>query len=256
MHRIRSGRKVHPVVTILAVALILAMIALVSLPPTRERIHRHLLGFFDTVQGMPDWGPALVGAAFIPVCLLFLPGSPVTLFGGFAFGGTFTGLVRVTAAVSIGSTLGATLAFLIGRYFARGWIERRVAARPRFRAIDEAVGRAGFRIVLLARLSPVFPFNLLNYGFGITGVSLRDYVLGSWIGMLPGTIVYVYLGSTMRQLAEVFSGRARQSPAQQGLFYLGLLATLIVVVVIARVARKALQTAIPDRTGDVRNAGR
>lgn len=248
MHRLRRGRTARSLVTILVV--FLAIAALLGISPTRDLIHRGMLEFFDTVQGLPEWGPALVGVAFIPVCVLCLPGSPVTLFGGFAFGGTFPGLVRVTAAVSLGSTVGATLAFLIGRYFLRDGVVRRISDHPRYRAVDEAVGRVGFRIVLLARLSPILPFNLLNYVLGVTRVSLRDYVFGSWIGMLPGTILYVYVGSTMRQLAEVFSGGGKQTPAQQGLFYLGLLATLIIVIVLSRIARKTLAVETSRRKSD------
>jgi uncharacterized membrane protein YdjX (TVP38/TMEM64 family) len=248
MHRLRSGRTVRSLVAILAV--LVAIAALIGFSPLRGLIHRGMLAFFDSVRGLPEWGPVLVGAAFIPVCVLCLPGSPVTLFGGFAFGGTFAGLVRVTAAVSLGSTLGATVAFLIGRHFMREGVVQRVANEPRYRGVDDAVGRAGFRIVFLARLSPVLPFNLLNYVFGVTSVSLRDYVLGSWIGMLPGTILYVYVGSTMRQLADVFSGGGIHSPAQQGLFYLGLVATLIIVIVISRIARSALTSEISGGRAD------
>jgi uncharacterized membrane protein YdjX (TVP38/TMEM64 family) len=91
--------------------------------------------------------------------------------------------------VSVGSVLGATAAFLVGKTLLRGWIERRIAAYPRFQAIDRVVGEQGFKIVLLVRLSPLFPFNLLNYAFGLTKVRLWQYVLASWIGMLPGTLM-------------------------------------------------------------------
>jgi uncharacterized membrane protein YdjX (TVP38/TMEM64 family) len=227
-------------------AVLLAVVVLLSVPATRDWFNRHLLTFFDFVQGMQGWGPIVVGAAYIPACLLFLPGSPVTLFGGFAFGATLAGLARVTACVSVGSTLGASLAFLVGRYLARGWIESRVAAHPRFRAIDVAVGKEGFKIVLLTRLSPAFPFNLLNYGFGLTGVSFRDYVAASWLGMLPGTILFVYVGSTTRQLADILAGKVEASAAQQVFFYVGLAATVLATVVITRVARRALDAAIPE----------
>lgn len=227
-------------------AVLLAVVVLLSLPATRGWFNRQLLAFFDAVQRMQGWGPIVVGAAFVPVCLLFLPGSPVTLFGGFAFGATLAGLARVTACVSVGSTLGASLAFLVGRYLARGWIESRVAAHPRFRAIDAAVGKEGFKIVLLTRLSPAFPFNLLNYGFGLTGVSFRDYVVATWLGMLPGTILFVYLGSTTRRLSDILAGKVQASAAHQLFFYIGLVATVLVTVVITRVARRALDTAIPQ----------
>jgi uncharacterized membrane protein YdjX (TVP38/TMEM64 family) len=222
-----------------------ASTSIVLIPSYRGAFNTRLAGFLETVRGFETWGPAIVGASFLPVCLLFLPGSPLTLFGGFAFGGTFRGLIAVTACVSAGSTLGASAAFLVGRTVARKWIERRVAAYPRFRAIDAAVGEKGFRIVLLVRLSPVFPFNLLNYALGLTRVSFRDYVLASWIGMLPGTILYVYLGSTAGALADVVAGKVDKTPAQQVFFYGGLAATVVVTIILTRIAKRALAAAVP-----------
>lgn len=231
---------------LLLVTVLAASTAILAVPSYRTAFNNRLTGFLEWIQQLGAWGPVAVGAAFIPACLLFLPGSPLTLFGGFAFGGTLAGLVRVVAAVSAGSTLGASLAFLSGRYLARNWIERKVTVNPKFRAIDAAVGVQGFKIVLLTRLSPVFPFNLLNYAFGLTGVSFRDYLLASWIGMLPGTIMYVYLGSTTRQLADILAGRVEKTAGQQVLFYLGLAATVAVTLVITRTARRALKAAVPS----------
>ncbi len=95
---------------------------------------------------------------------------------------------------------------------------------------------AGWKIVGLTRLSPVFPFTLLNYAFGLTRVSLRDYVLASWIGMMPGTVMYVYLGA----LARIGAAGEEKSPAEWALYAIGLLATLAVTVFITRIARRAL----------------
>jgi uncharacterized membrane protein YdjX (TVP38/TMEM64 family) len=143
--------------------------------------------------------------------------------------------------VSIAATLGATLAFLIGRYFARQWVAARLANYPKFRAIDEAVAQEGWKIVALTRLSPVFPFNLLNYGFGLTKVGLRDYVLASWAGTLPGTILYVYLGSLAGDLTRVATGGAQRSPAEWALYAVGLLATIAVAVYVTRISTRALK---------------
>src|SRR5207302_6285236 len=101
----------------------------------------------------------------------------------------------------IGATLGATAAFLVGRYLARDWVAHRIEANQKFKAIDQAVGREGGKIVLLTRLSPIFPFNLLNYAFGVTQVTLRSYFLASAVGMIPGTILYVYIGSVAGMVA-------------------------------------------------------
>jgi uncharacterized membrane protein YdjX (TVP38/TMEM64 family) len=232
----------------LAVGLSIVLIGstvVLYVPAYRSAFNARLGEFLEAVHQLGGWGPAIVGAAYVPACLLFIPGSALTLFGGFAFGGTFRGLVVVTACLSVGSTLGASAAFLVGRTAARQWIEKKMAGNLRFRAIDAAVGSQGFKVVLLTRLSPVFPFNLLNYAFGLTRVSFRDYVLGSWIGMLPGTIMYVYLGSTAGQLADVVAGTAAKSPAQQVLFYTGLAATVVVTIFITRVSRRALAAVAP-----------
>jgi len=217
----------------------------ITVPAYRAAFNVRLTAFLESVRGLGVWGPVIVGASFVPACLFFLPGSLLTLFGGFAFGGTLRGLAAVTACISMGSTLGATAAFLVGRLVARDWIEKKVAVHPRFRALDAAVAGHGFKIVLLTRLSPVFPFNLLNYAFGLTRVSVRDYVLGSWIGMLPGTVLYIYIGSTVGALADVVAGKIERSPAQQALFYAGLAATLAVTIFVARIARRALARALP-----------
>ncbi|HLJ10555.1 MAG TPA: TVP38/TMEM64 family protein [Planctomycetaceae bacterium] len=230
---------------ILLLAGLVVSTLVLSLPEFRTAFNERLISFLEAVRKLDRWGPLIIGATYIPACLCFLPGSPLTLFGGFAFGGTFRGLALVTACVSVGSTLGASVAFLVGRTLARQWVAGKVAASPKFRAIDAAVGRQGFKIVLLTRLSPVFPFNLLNYAFGVTRVSFRDYVLASWIGMLPGTIMYVYLGSTAGALADIVAGKVARTPAQQVLYYVGLAATVAVTVLITRIAKRALASSLP-----------
>ena len=127
--------------------------------------------------------------------ILFVPASILTLGGGAIYG-----VVWGSIYVFVAATLGAIFAFLIGRYFARGWFSEKIRNNMTFRAIDAAVVIDGFKIVLLTRLSPIFPFNMLNYVFGVTRVALKDYILGS-IGMIPATIMYVYLGSLIGDVA-------------------------------------------------------
>lgn len=136
--------------------------------------------------------------------------------------------------------LGATAAFVVGRYLAREWVAAKVQGAPRFAAIDQAVAREGWKIVILTRLSPIFPFNLLNYAFGLTRVSLRDYVFASWIGMIPGTLMYVYMGSLAGDLATQGAGSRMRSGAEWALSGIGLLATIAVTVYVTRLARAAL----------------
>lgn len=177
---------------------------------------------------------AYVGA-YVVATVLLMPGSVITLVAGFVFG-----LPLGIALVSAGSVLGAVSAFLVGRFFAREWVAQRIAKLPRLHALDMATHHEGFTIVFLARLSPVFPFNLLNYAFGLTAVRLRDYFLASWIGMLPGTILYVYLGSVAKDLTELIRGDIQSGLAGRVLLLAGLAATLVLTVLITRKATRAL----------------
>jgi uncharacterized membrane protein YdjX (TVP38/TMEM64 family) len=219
------------------VLLLAAAVAALAFLPVRE----YLAAALAWVRGLGPLGPVALALLYVPACLFLVPGTILTLGGGFAFG-----VVRGVVAVSLGSTLGATAAFLAGRSLARGFIERRIAAHPRFAALDRAVGRQGFKIVLLTRLSPLFPFNVLNYAYGLTRVSLRDYVLASWMGMLPATILYVYLGSAAKSLADVSAGRVEGGAGQTVLFFLGLAATVVVTVYISRLARRELSRAVNE----------
>ena len=221
-----------------AILLLLALIVVGVLLflPVRE-YSRVLLQW---TQSLGFWGYLVLIVAYVAATVLFLPGSILTLAAGFLFG-----VVAGSVVVSIGSTLGASAAFLVGRYLARARIERKVAGSPRFSAIDAAVGREGFRIVLLTRLSPVFPFNLLNYLFGLTRVRFGPYALASWLGMIPGTVMYVYLGSTAKDLAQVFSGQVAGGAGIQILKIAGLAATVVVTVLVTRIARRALKQTVP-----------
>ncbi|AFY57999.1 hypothetical protein Riv7116_5631 [Rivularia sp. PCC 7116] len=172
---------------------------------------------------------------YIVATVAFLPGSILTLGAGVVFG-VFLGSVYVF----IGATIGAIAAFLVGRYIARGWVSKKIAGNEKFAAVDDAVGREGLKIVLLTRLSPVFPFNLLNYAYGVTGVSLKDYILGT-IGILPGTIMYVYLGSLAGNIATIGTGDQPSNPTVVwAIRIIGFIATVAVTLYVTKVARKAL----------------
>jgi uncharacterized membrane protein YdjX (TVP38/TMEM64 family) len=176
--------------------------------------------------------------------VLLIPGSVLTLGSGVLFGLWWGSLVVFFAA-----TLGATLAFWIGRNVARGWVSEKMIAYPKFKAIDQAVAKEGFKIVFLTRLSPLFPFNLLNYAFGITQVSLKDYVLGS-VGMIPGTILYVYIGSLIGSVAQLgITGQTLDSQTQMlqwSIKIIGFMATIAVTVYITKIAKKVLDESISE----------
>ncbi len=182
------------------------------------------------------------GAASVPfvVCyavaaLVLLPDSLLTIAAGVLFG-----LARGLLLVSIGSMLGAAAAFFLGRSIARDWIQRRSGRWPKFRALDRAISRHGFWVVLLTRLSPLFPYGLLNYAYGITTVRARDYLLASWIGMLPGTLLYVYAGTAAVNLTEVLRGQANVGRQGAIVLWSGLVATIAVMALLTHFARREL----------------
>ncbi len=187
------------------------------------------------ISDLGPWGPVFFIVFYILATLLFLPGLIPTMAAGVLFG-----VIQGTLLVSISSISGATLAFLIGRYLARDWIAGKIQGNQKFEAIDVAVAQEGWKIVGLTRLSPIFPFNLLNYAFGLTQVSLKDYFLASWIGMLPGTVMYVYIGSLAGDLATLGSGDRARTPAEWALYGVGLIATVVLTLYITRIAQRAL----------------
>jgi uncharacterized membrane protein YdjX (TVP38/TMEM64 family) len=215
------------------------MIVVLAVAAELFDLQQVLQGVLIRISGLGALGPILFAGLYILACVLSLPGFILTLGAGAVFG-VITGFI----AVSIGSTLGAACAFLIGRYLARDLVAGRIAGNEKFKAVDEAVGREGWKIVLLTRLSPVFPFNLLNYAFGLTKVSLKHYFFATWLGMIPGTVMYVYIGSMAGDLASLGGTGRTRTTGEWVLYGIGLLATLIVTVFVTRLARKSLSARI------------
>lgn len=188
---------------------------------------------FNWINSLGYVGGLAFMLIYIIATIAFIPASALTLGAGAAFG-----IILGSVYVFIGATLGAIAAFLIGRYLARDWIGKKIDGNQQFMAIDRAVAHAGFKIVLLTRLSPAFPFNLLNYAFGITGVGLKEYAIAS-IGMLPATVLYVYIGSLAGDLAR--SDRQSADPTLQWTIrIIGLIATVAVTLYVTNIARKAI----------------
>jgi uncharacterized membrane protein YdjX (TVP38/TMEM64 family) len=223
--------------TILWAIIIASVITGTILLPVKDWLIRGL----EWTQGLGIWGPVFVVAFYIVACIFLLPGSVLTLGAGFLFK-----LVGGAITVSIGSTLGACAAFWVGRTVARSWIADKVAANEKFAAIDEAVAHQGFKIVLLTRLSPAFPFNMLNYAFGLTKISFWKYAIGSWLGMIPGTLMFVYFGAGLRSFAELAEGGVEKGIAAKVFFWFGLAVTIVVTVFVTRIARKALKQTVQE----------
>jgi uncharacterized membrane protein YdjX (TVP38/TMEM64 family) len=188
------------------------------------------------VESLGAVGPLVFMAGYVIGTVAFVPGSLLTLAAGAIFG-----LLQGTIWVFIGASIGATAAFLVSRYLARAWVEQRLAGNEKFAAVDRAIGRQGLRIVTLLRLSPAFPFNLMNYAMGLTQVRFRDYVLACF-GMLPGTLLYVYYGKLAGDVAALAAGMEQErGPAYWALLVVGLIATIAVTTVVTRAARRALR---------------
>ncbi len=228
----------------LAVVLGLFILAALTLP-----LRAWAESFIAWIRNLGPGGAFLYGIVYAVGAVLMIPGSALTAGAGLVYG-TLIGVLIVSPA----SVLGATGSFLIARYFARDWVERKLQKYPKFKAVDRAVEKQGFKVVFLIRLQPVIPFVLLNYALGLTRVRLRDYVIASWIGMLPATIVYVYLGSALHNVSDLFTGgMAKHSAAGLALFWGGLAAGAILLWLLTRMAKRVLQQelAAEGAKGDV-----
>ncbi len=186
--------------------------------------------FNGWVEQRGVWGYVVFVLAYAVATVFFFPGSVMTIGAGLAFG-----LWKGFAVVSAGATLGAALAFLVARYFVRSRVEKAAKDNPKFAAMDEAIGKEGWKMVALLRLSPLLPFNLSNYLYGVTKIGFWPYLAASWIGMLPGTFLYVYLGAAGKEA----SGGSGGGSWKWVLFGAGLIATVVVTIWISRVAKKA-----------------
>lgn len=195
------------------------------------------------VQSLGTLGPAAVVLAYVLCTVLLIPASIITLGAGTLFG-LKTGFIVVV----IGANLGAFCSFLLARTFLREKVAHWAQANAKFRFLDEAIGRQGFKMVLLTRLSPIFPFILLNYFLGLTAVRTGAYVLGNLFGMLPATFLLVYIGAAARDAIGGPTDTAADF-YQQILKYVGLLATIGVVTLVTRMARRALREAEQSQEG-------
>ncbi len=204
-----------------------------------------LVSQLERIRDMGAAGGVVFVLLYAAATVAFVPGSLLTLGAGAVFGAGW-GMVLV----SIASVLSAAIAFLLGRYFVRKPIENKVRGNKRFQAIDDAVGKEGWKIVLLTRLSPAFPFGLQNYAYGLTKVGFIPYVLASWIGMIPGTVLYVYLGTAAGSLAEISAGTREKTTAEIVFFWFGLAVTTLVTIYVTRLAKRALSKHVPAEVPD------
>ena len=217
----------------LLVSVIALFLAMRFLP-----VQQWLKSFNDWVGQMGVVGVFIFIGVYVLATVLLAPGSILTIGAGFAFG-----LWKGFLAVSVGATLGASLAFLIGRFIARDKVEAIARRNETFREIDNAIGEEGAKLIFLLRLSPVIPFNLSNYFYGLTAVRFWPYALASWIGMMPGAFLYVYIGTAGRAAVLAAAGGEAIKRGWQYWTFLGvgLAATIAVTFWVTKIARSALR---------------
>ncbi|PON63904.1 Transmembrane protein [Trema orientale] len=192
-------------------------------------------------QDLGPWGPIVLAIAYIPLTILAVPASILTLGGGYLFG-----LPVGFVADSIGATIGATAAFILGRTIGRSYVISKLKNYPKFQAVAIAIQRSGFKIVLLLRLVPLLPFNMLNYLLSVTPVRIEEYVLATWLGMMPITFTLVYVGTTLKDLSDVTHGWHEMSTANWMFIALGFGISIIILVCITKVAKASLEKALAD----------
>jgi uncharacterized membrane protein YdjX (TVP38/TMEM64 family) len=231
------------------VGAVLAFVALAVAMYVFFPVGEYLGEFVRWVQGVGVWGGVIFGLAYVAAAVLFLPGSLITLAAGFTFG-----ILWGTIIVSVASTIGAALSFLIGRFFAQEWVASKVEDYPRFHALYRAIDKEGFKTVVLVRLVPIFPFGMLNYGFSVTRVPFWKYVLASWVGMFPGTVMYVYFGSAAESLTRVLAGEVERTAMQNTLFIVGGVAAVLVTVFLTRRAKRELDE-LSAETKEIKQTG-
>ena len=233
-----TAKKTAPKSAIIRLIVLIGIVIALFLTMKVLPVQQWLRNFNDWVGRMGVVGIFIFIIVYAVATVLLAPGSVLTIGAGFTFG-----LWKGFLAVSGGSTLGAALAFLVARFIARERVAVIAQRNEKFRAIDSAIGKQGAKLIFLLRLSPVIPFNLSNYLYGLTGVKFWPYVLASWIGMMPGTFLYVYIGAAGK---AVVSAAAGGEAVQRGWQYwtfmtVGLAATIIVTIWVTKIARDALK---------------
>ena len=227
--------KLNAVTRLIAfVAIVIALFLAMKFLPVQQ----WLTNFNNWVGQMGTAGILIFIAVYAVVTVLLAPGAILTIGTGFAFG-----LWKGFLAVSAGSTLGAALAFLVARFIARDRVEAIAKGNEKFRNIDNAIGQQGAKLVFLLRLSPVIPFNLSNYLYGLTGVKFWPYVLASWLGMMPGTLLYVYIGTAGKAAVSAAAGGEAMKHGWQYWTFMsvGLAATIVVTIWVTKIARHAVR---------------
>ncbi|XAR58528.1 hypothetical protein NMG60_11013959 [Bertholletia excelsa] len=227
------------------VALFLLLLAGIAVAFTTLPAEKTLKDFLLWVKlDLGPWGPLALAIAYIPLTILAVPASILSLGGGYLFG-----LPVGFLADSLGATIGATAAFLLGKSIGRSYVISKLNNYPKFQAVAIAIQRSGFKIVLLLRLAPLLPFNLLNYFLAVTPIHLGEYILASWLGMMPITFALVYIGTTLKDLSDVTNGWPGVSMTHWVFAALGFVVSVILMVYTTKVAKDSLDKALAEHAG-------
>lgn len=229
-------------ISCIRITLLLLLVAAIATACFTLPIEQILKDFLLWVeQDLGRWGPIALAFAYIPLTVLAVPASVLTLGGGYLYG-----LPVGFLADSLGSVMGATAAFLLGRTIGRSYVIAKIKDYPKFRAVAVAIERSGFKIVLLLRLVPLLPFNMMNYLLSVTPVFLWEYALASWLGMMPITLVLVYVGTTLKDLSDITHGWHEFSPSRWAFLISSIVVSVILMVCVTRVAKAALDKAFVE----------
>ncbi len=234
-------RPLNRTATVVRVLLIVAGVAVLTLLLRTYGLYAWVLKAYT---GIAAWGPPgflIFIGVYAMAAVLLVPGSILAIGAGALFGLGAGALLAI-----VGAVLGAIGAFLVGRHLVRDRIAHAFAGNSKFTLIDHAVAREGWKMVLLIRLSPLFPYNLVNYAFGLTRIRFKPYAWASLLGVLPGTIMNVYIGSLAIDLAEWGYGARSHTTGEWILYGIGFMATVAVAVLVTRTARQALAQRLPD----------
>jgi uncharacterized membrane protein YdjX (TVP38/TMEM64 family) len=232
-----------------------AVYVALRVPGARQHAGQYIHMVMGWVRSFGPWGPVCFGAIFAATTLALISSSLMIAMAGFLFGfpGDFAQAppyaIFVFLPVSLGFTVGAAVAFGLGRTLLRGWVQKKVAGHPMLEAIDKVVEEKGFRLVLLVRLTPM-PSVLMNYAFGLTKVRFWPYVLGTWLGMIPRCLTYLYVGSTLQSAADLVAGAHEHGWHRWIHLGVGALVTVVVALLISRMAHKALKETLANGAED------
>ncbi|XP_051129167.1 uncharacterized protein LOC127250061 [Andrographis paniculata] len=214
-----------------------AGIACFTLPV--QKLLKGFLAWID--EDLGPWGPLVLTVGYIPLTILAVPASVLSLGGGYLFG-----LLLGFISDSVGATLGAGAAFLLGRTLGRPFVMSRLKDCPNFNAITVAIERSGFKIMLLLRLAPLVPFNVLNYFLSVTPVPFADYLLASWLGMIPITVALVYVGTTLKDISDVTHEYTEFSLSRLTYFVLGILVSVVLMICVTQIAKNTLEKVLAE----------